>query len=567
MSRRIIEIENLQVRYPDSNSYSLVIDELEIYEGETVLVLGRSGSGKSTLGKTISGVIPHIEKGEVRGRLEVSNIDPRTAPIEDIVRRVAYLAQSPYDQVIFTRVVDEIRITIENIRGRADEKDVDHYLDLLGIGHLKYRNVRELSGGELQKLAIACILALDPEIIILDEPLAHLDPQSCREFSSIVEKLREMRKTLIIIEHRFRELVDPIDRGLIDRIVLLDNCKLASVIESREIVKNLKVLDSLGIILPLNCKLSILLNRELKSLSDLSIIEYVADLLSTLESRTERAREDNPLITIENLYAGYISMFRGLRRTVLWVLKNVTLRVLKGEVVGVVGPNGAGKSTLLRAILRIVPYIRGRIIIYGKEIKRIGDLRGLVGYVPQNPDLILIHDTVFREIFERARISCRNIKEAEKKAMNIARELGLSEVLHKCPHSLSRGQRFRVAIASVLALDPAVLLLDEPTVGQDEECIEKLGEIVKEHVRSGLGAIVVTHDLHFILDYVDRMYVLENGQVIAEGDPLDIMTSKIMDKIRLPVPDYVHIFKKLNVRFRPRELIEKISRRLCEHAS
>ncbi len=566
MSDIAVKMYNIDVRYSEAERSSLQVEELEIRRGETVLVLGKSGSGKSTLGKVISGVIPHVERGEVRGRLEVCGIDPRVVEIESIIRKVAYLAQSPYDQVIFTKVIDELKITIENVRGYITDDEIIRYLRILGIEHLKDRNIRELSGGELQKVAIACILAIDPEIVILDEPLAHLDPQSCRGFIDIVKKMRELEKTLIIIEHRFRELVELIESKLIDKIVLLSNCRLLTILSSDEVIKKLRLLDELGIILPINCKLALTLGVELKSLRDYTVLEIVLEKLRD-SSTNDKIVEDYHILEVKNLYAGYISKIRGLHRNIMWVLKNVNINVRKGEIVGVVGPNGAGKSTLLRSILKIVPHVRGIVNICGRRIKRLDDLRGVVGYVPQNPDLILCHDTVFKEIFERAKVSHRSIREAEKFVIDIAKELDLSELLHRCPHSLSRGQRFRVAIASVLALEPTLLLLDEPTVGQDEDCIEKLGQIIKNYVKNGRGAIVVTHDLHFIVDYVDRIYVINDGRIVSEGDPIDVMSSGIFKEIGLPVPDYVELFKRFNVKVRPREIVEKVRSLVCTYAS
>ncbi len=565
MSRLAIRLENLEVRYNESDKPSLSIDKLEINEGETVLVLGKSGSGKSTLGKTISGVIPHIEKAEVRGIVNVCGIDPRSVSIEKIIRNVAYLSQSPYDQIVFTKVIDELVITLENIKNEFDEKDVDKYLNILGIGHLKYRHVKELSGGELQKLAIACILALDPKILVLDEPLAHLDPQSCREFINIVKVLKELGKTLIIIEHRFRELTDIIERRLIDKILLLKDCKPIAILDSYNILNNLELLEHLGIILPLNCKLSLMLRRNLRSLVDYSIIDDVVHMISIdsgYEVRDRYYSNSSLLLSISNLYAGYFSKIGKEGRKIFWILRNINMNVKRGEIVGVVGPNGAGKSTLLRSILRMVPHVKGSITLLGQNVKKIGNLRRRVGYVPQNPDLILIYDTVYKEIYERARISTRSALEARRRTFTIVESLDLNDVLNRSPHSLSRGQRFRVAIAAVLALDPVLLLLDEPTVGQDEECIERLGEILREFVKNDRGVIVVTHDLGFVADYVDRIYVLNSGSIVAEGDPIDIMRSGIMDSIGIPVPEYVKVLSRHSVRVRPREVLEMLGRRL-----
>ncbi len=562
MSSRFIVLRDLEVIYPQQERPALTVDELEIDKGSTVLILGRSGCGKSTLGKVISGVIPHVERGIVRGVIEVAGKDPRIESIGKLIHTVAYLAQSPHDQTIFTRVLDEIRSVLENVRGEFEEQEVDHYLKILKIEHLKYRKVTELSGGEVQKVVIACVLAVDPQIVVLDEPLAHIDPKSCREFSNILKILREREKTVILIEHRFKELIRFIENKLIDLIVILDNGKIRHIIRPEEVFNRLKILKELGIAIPVNLELSIILNCRLRNCLDYRSVVLALELLKEKIRSVEREYEDfhnDVIISLRNLYAGYVKKFKGTKREVEWIIRNVNMDFKSGFIYGILGPNGTGKSTLLKAIIRQVPHVKGSIAIRGRKIRRIEDVFGIVGFVPQNPDLVLMYETVHRELMSRALIKYRNIKEAEKKVLEVCRDLNITELLDRCPHSLSRGQRFRVAVASVLVYEPDILLLDEPTVGQDEECIEILGDILRSYVKDGKVAIIVTHDLNFLMDYTDIAILLYDGEIISVDSPLRILSNvELVSRADIVSNEYVDVVSKFGIYVRPRELVKLI---------
>jgi len=280
--------------------------------------------------------------------------------------------------------------------------------------------------------------------------------------------------------------------------------------------------------------------------------------------------EDNcSTLKICNLYAGYISKIERFKRSILWILEDINVEFRGGLVYGVAGPNGAGKSTLLKAIIRQVPYLKGRIIFNGRIVKSIDDIRGIVGFVPQNPDLILMHETVYEEIFRRALVKYRSVNDAKRRVLEISKIFNIDNVLHRCPHSLSRGQRFRVAIASILAYDPDILLLDEPTVGQDEECIEVLGEVLRNYVKDKSKiVIIVTHDTNFLIDYVDKLLLISNGKIVCFGNPIDILSRRdILDTVGLVVNEYACVASRCGVYIRPRQLLDILYRYLRENAS
>ncbi len=534
----MIIIDKLKVTYPDG-TVALHDVSLKINKGELVLVLGRSGSGKSTLGKVLSGVIPHIEKAHVEGFINVAGLDPTRTDITSLSRTVTYLAQSPHEQVIFTYVRDELELVLYSRYGEKLEDYITKVVKSFGIEHLLDRRTSELSGGELQKVLIASIVLAGSEIIIFDEPLAHLDPESCRDFLKIVKELKQHDKTIILIEHRFSELIDLFRENVVDKVILLDNGKVVDVFPGENVLNKISILAQHGIRLPCNLAIATKFNIEVKSVDDDEILRLILEKDGTsIICKHEDSINGKTILEIRNLYAAYKRS--GLRGEYCWVLKDINLTVTEGQIVCVMGPNGSGKSTLLLAILRKVPYLRGTILIEGAKRR---NLRGYVMYIPQNPDLVLMYETVEKELLARARLSSRSRQEAYQKIKKIADMLGLSGVLSKNPQALSRGQRFRVAIAAALVAEPKLLLLDEPTVGQDEENVHALGSILRSYVNdSGAGAIVITHDVNFSIEYSDKIILLKDGKIIAQGTFCEVFSrEEVIKKCRILLNKYTRI--------------------------
>ncbi len=525
MSR--IVLEDLRVRYPREEDFAVRGISLTLEKG-FILILGRSGSGKSTLGKVISGVIPHVERADVEGRVEVFGIVPWEERPSDLPRKVTYVPQSPYDQVFSDTVMEEVLFVLENLG--IDDLDVGRRcLKLVGLDGMEDRRSDELSGGQLQKLSIACALALGSRVIVLDEPLAHLEPRSSRELMRVLVRLKSMGKTILLIEHRLRDVLPFCDQ--IDEVVLLDEGRVVDVIPGGELHKRADMLSNLGIRLPANFRASIYLKLDMRSPLDVSPLEKA--LLSTNPVHRD-CSAGKTVLEVENVWASYGGGY---------VLRDISLRLRQGRVYVVMGPNASGKTTLLRVMTGFLKPKRGRIIAMGRTIRSVKDSSGIMGYVPQNSDLILMFETVRRELEERA---VRNGYTGSIE--ELADRLLISNLLDKNPHSLSRGQRFRVALAASLALNPKILLLDEPTTGQDEECIEALGNVLREFVSSGGTAVVTTHDPDFALSYADDCIVIENGEVRSQGPPGDVLSDdKLVSELNLAKPMILSTCQKLGL--------------------
>ena len=552
MSR--IVIKDLYVKYPNSEDYALNNVNFEFKLGKLYLITGKSGSGKSTFGKVITGIIPQIEKAEVFGEINVLNHNPLNTNIYEFAKIATYISQSPYDQVISGYVEDELMFVLENL-GELNFNKIDTTLKYLGIEDLKNKKIDELSGGQIQKLVIANILLLNSKVIILDEPFAHLDPKSSRDLMELLIRLKSESKCIILIEHRLKDLVNYFNE--IDNVILIDEGKVIDAFPGCEIYKKTQLLKEYGLRIPINLELSLVCKIEICDSNDLKPIEVIVKQLSIPEKiETKLAENTSPIVEVFNLWFAYFKNN--------FVLKNINLKLNSSTVYTVLGPNASGKSTLLLNIAGILRPRKGFVKVLDKIIKSTKDTAGIVGYIPQNPDLVLMFESVEKEIKERAKSLIKSEIELSRFTLELARTLRVNDYLFRNPHSLSRGQRFRVALAATLALKPKILLLDETTTGQDEECISILGELIKNYVvKNNAVALIATHDIDFACNYTQKAIVLHNGQIYAIGNTIDILSrDDVVNACNLVKPITLEIFNKYGVKPVPdKELLNLVKLR------
>jgi len=500
-----VALRRVRVVYP-GGVVGLEVDWLEIEGPGLFLIVGRSGSGKSTLGKVIAGVIPRVERAEVTGEVK--------AP-----PRVAYLHQSPYDQVFSTYVIDEFLLAKELSGSR---RDVLEAAKLADVEELLGAKISELSGGQLQKVLIGVTLLLDFPLYILDEPLAHLDPRSAREFLSTMAKLKK-DGTILLIEHRLKEVLQ-IYRH-IDRIILLDGGKVVDVVRPKDVSAKAWLLSRLGLRLPLSLKCSLRLGVPAVDPLDPAPVEYALELYKRRDGAGEIGET---LVEVRGLYFSY-------GRRVVFAGASYTAR--SKSVYILFGRNGSGKSTFLHILAGVLKPKKGFVHVAGRA-----------AYVPQNPDLILMYETVESELLSRAKTWARSKAEAREYVLKVADALGVKPLMDRNPHALSRGQRFKVALAAALSSRPRALLLDEVTSGQDEESIEALGIMLREFVREDNIAIIASHDVYFALDFADYASVVVGG-LITEPKPVgDVLTDeRLLETGNLVAPPHLEICKKRGI--------------------
>ena len=526
----MIKIEDLTFSYSSIGRPSLKGINLEIGGGEFVLVTGPSGGGKSSLCRCLNGLIPHFYGGEIAGRVSVDGMDTLKHSTKELATRVGMVFQDPENQLVSMDVEREIAFGLENLAFPRDliARRIEESLDTLGIAGLRYRQIHELSGGEKQKVAIASVLALHPDILILDEPTSELDPKGAEDVLSVVTRLNdELGLTVIIVEHR-------LDRVLqyVDRLIVLSGGEIALDGGVGDIVsRRYRELVRLGVGVPPMLRLV----SELKERGiDVEHVPLtVKEGRAVLDKAFQKACGElavaggnggsRTLVETKRLYYTYPD-------TGLTALKNVSLRIDEGEFVAIMGRNASGKSTLVKHFNRLLEPAKGKVYVEGVDTAKatIAELARQVGFVFQNPNDHLFADTVEEEIgftmknlgFDRAEI--------ESRVDRMLAEFGLEGYRRRYPRSLSGGEKQRVALASVLAVRPGILILDEPTRGMEYRLKCELMRFLEEYRKLGNAVVLVSHDVELVAEYADRVILLSEGKIVVDGEKHEVMSRALL---------------------------------------
>ncbi|MEM0368573.1 MAG: energy-coupling factor transporter ATPase [Desulfurococcaceae archaeon] len=553
MVKVIIDVDDLTYYYPKSKTPALTNINLEIEEGEFVVIGGPSGGGKSTLCKILTGIIPHLYGGEIRGRVYVDGINVVEEGPRSIVGLIGAVFQVPENQIINLVVEEELAFALENlgVEPRIIRERINDVVKKLEIEHLRRRSTLELSGGEAQKVLIASALVLKPKILVLDEPLAHLDPYSGLTLLRLLSELHEKERiTILVFEHRLSNIVK-----YADKLVIL-NKRIVKMGEPRKVIHELLINDDHSIEVPVVAELSHKLGMNSIALDIDELIHINTSLHSIINqvhlinsSHIEKNTyvDSEKVITVSNLWYVYPNN--------KIALKNINLEIHRGEIVALVGANGAGKTTLLKHFNGLLKPTRGIVRIYGHDTrsKSVAELSNFVGMVFQNPLHQFFEERVIDEVLVAAKV--RNIPDAYEKAVNLLKFLGLEHCIDKSPFELSVGEQRRLAIASVLVYDPPILVFDEPTAGLDKGWKYELATLIGHLNRSGKTIILATHDVEFLTSlHVSKIIVMNNGEVVAQGSPRDILYQQdLLLSSRVIPPQIVQVVTKLSLsnRFRP----------------
>lgn len=505
----LIEIDNLTFTYGSRTAPTITAITLTVEEGEFVLVTGRTGCGKSTLLKALNGLIPHESGGTMTGCVRLCGRDTRDLTVQELSRSVGLVFQNPEDQIFATRVYDEVAFVLENA-GMDPEvvtSRVEETLRDVGLAGKENDSVHTLSGGQKQRLALAAVLAARPRAIVLDEPISQVDPQGASELLHLLVRLnRETGITVVVVEHRLQEVA-----AVCGRVVLMEAGRIVWDGATADLMSRPQILQDKGLRLPQSVEVCLGLNLLPPATSIRGAISRISTAFPDLnpEAVAEPAaaatqQEGEVLISLKDVYFRY-------RDQGADVLDGVSLTVRKGEIVAVMGANGAGKSTLLQLLNGLLAPRSGEVRVLGSRPR--AD-RGAVGQVMQNPDLMLFCPTVEREIAFGA---------ADRLMVaDLLAKLGLEALAGDFPLALSRGQRLRVALAAVLACRPAVLLLDEPTTGQDYAHIGAIAGLAGDFAAAGGAVVFCTHDAEIAAGYATRILVMKDGRLILDGGPRQV---------------------------------------------
>ncbi|GAB3603111.1 ABC transporter ATP-binding protein [Microbacterium aureliae] len=512
---------------------------LSVAPGEVVLLLGPSGSGKSTFTLATNGLIPRSVLADVAGTLTVGGADAATATVAELSTRVGMVFQDPDAQLVTGTLLDEVAFGPENLRmpvaevlGRAEAA-----LTEVGLWSRRRENPDRLSGGGRQRLAIACALAMGSPLLVLDEPTANLDPRGVEDvYRALRAVVAAGDRGILLVEHDLDEAVE-----LVDRVVVLDATG-AAVLDGTvdEIVRGeAERLLELGVWLPVTTLAALRLRRAGFRLDPLPL--RGDELRAALQDEPPpaglvRPHPPTPRVPGERLIdvAG-LTVRRGGRN----VLDDVGFTVTRGEIAAVVGANGAGKTTLLQAVGGVRRPPRGSVRIAGRDVSRLPEraLADTVGFVFQNPEHQFIAHTVFDELAHGLRL--RHVPDAQvrRRTTELLERFGLDGAAHRHPFTLSGGQKRRLSVATALVTGAEILLLDEPTFGQDRERAEELLALLHELNDSGTTIVLVTHDMQLVADHADRVIVLTDGRIDGDGGVREVLADDaLLDRAGLRPP-------------------------------
>ena len=555
----VINIEHLKYRYPGTEALALDDVSLTIEAGEFIGIVGANGAGKSTLSQAMIGLVPQFHKGAYGGSVRVytenapEGLLADKVPVSTLCEHVGLIFQNPFNQLSGAKdtVYGEVAFGLQNLGIEREEmkRRIETVLKQLDIWEYRDRNPFDLSGGQMQRVAIASILVMQPQIIILDEPTSQLDPQGSEEVFKVVDQLTEMGITIIMIEQKLEKLAK-----YCDRLILMKEGKMVAF-DTPDRIFSRDDLDEAYIQPPVFTRLCKRFNlknadgtypataegaKELfassgTKISDEEIWALIRENVTLLSQQELEAAKDTKVFTTKDLCFSYLENVPIFEKLNIEFDKRPT---------AIIGQNGAGKTTLVRLLKGLLKPVSGEVLFYGENIadKTVAMLADKVGYVFQNPD-----DQIFKyNVLDEVMFGPLNIgmSEADAKASSLkALELmGLSGKENENPYDLELHERKMVAIASVVAMDTDVIVLDEPTIAQDYKGRSKLGQMIRTLSKEGKLVIAILHDMDFVAESFERVIVMAHGKVLTEGVAEEVFAKDdILTEARLQKPYYLQL--------------------------
>lgn len=544
----VIEFKDFSFRYKHQNEFTLHDINLTINKGEKVLILGPSGSGKSTLGNCINGLIPFSYNGEIKGSCKVCGLETKDASIFKLSEHVGTVQQDSDAQFVGLSVGEDIAFSLENdmVPRSVMLEKVDEASKIVDMNDFLKSVPYNISGGQKQKVALAGILHNSVDILLFDEPLAALDPLMGMIAVDLIDKVHnDQDKTTIIIEHRLEDVL----YRKVDRIILINEGRIVFDTTPNELLRS----DSLktnGIREPLY--ISALKNAGIKfddsdileSINDLDISKYKDKVINDFKQSktTTKVVHNKKIIEVKNVsykYGDFVA------------LNNISFDIYEGEKIAVVGKNGAGKSTLAKLLCGIIRPSSGEISLNGDNYLKfsIKELGKLIGYVMQNPNQMLVKDMIKDELELALKLHNYDDNTIKERVEDTLRMAGLYGMRNWPISVLSYGQKKRITIASILALQPSVIILDEPTAGQDYNHYTEIMNFITElNEKHNITILFVTHDMHLAIEYTDRAIVFADGELIGDDVVYKILSNDdIIERANLKKTSLVTLANKVGI--------------------
>ena len=520
MKKPIIHFEDFSFQYQAQSEPTLKHINLTIYEGEKVLLIGPSGSGKSTLGQCLNGIIPNIYKGQASGQLLIKGQPAFDTSIYDKSNLVSTVLQDTDGQFIGLSVAEDLAFALENdmVALPLMREKVLRWAKQLDLEQLLDHRPQDLSGGQKQRVSLAGVLIDESPILLFDEPLANLDPKSGQDTIDLIDQIhREAATTTIIIEHRLEDVL----YRPVDRVVLVNDGQILFNGAPDDLLKT-ELLAENGIREPLYITALRQLGFDVASathLADLIKLELTGLSQNLTEQKAEQVdSRHEALLELDHVSFAY--------QNDRPILRDISLKIFKGERIAIVGKNGAGKSTLAKALCRFID-TEGEYHWQVQDIKgdSIKERAERIGYVLQNPNQMISTTMIFDEVALGLRLRGLAEAEIEERVHAVLKTCGLYAFRSWPISALSFGQKKRVTIASILVLNPEIILLDEPTAGQDQRHYTEMMDFLDELNQQGHTIIMITHDMQLMLDYSDRAIVVVDGQVLADQSPAQVLSN------------------------------------------
>ncbi|MGF1681275.1 ABC transporter ATP-binding protein [Photobacterium minamisatsumaniensis] len=545
-----IEFSNFSFKYWALEQPTLKNINLTIEKGEKVIIVGPSGSGKSTLGQCLNGLIPFAIKGETSGSLSINGRNTKDMDLHKCTSLVGTVLQDTDGQFVGLSIGEDIAFALENqmIELGSMHSIVEQTATMLELDDMLHLSPFDLSGGQKQRVSLAGVMVDDVDILLFDEPLASLDPKTGKSTIEIIDKLhKDTNKTVVIIEHRLEDVL----HCPADRIILMERGEIVANMTPNELLAS-PYLAQHGIREPLyltalkaaGC--SITSNDQPAYLETLNLDRFKPALVSWFSQDAElrQCKANTPLLEIKDLCYSY----DGQRTT----LDDVSFTVNKGEFVSILGKNGSGKSTITRLIMGVLEPDNGSIVFNGKDLAQssIFERSQKIGIVLQNPNHMISHHMIFDEVASGLRNRGMKESDVEAKVLATLELCGLSRYRHWPIDALSYGQKKRVTIATILVLEPELLILDEPTAGQDYYHYTTMMNFIRDlNAKLGITIIIISHDMHLVLEYTDRAIVIADSKLIADDAVNTIFSQPVLlEQANLTVTSLYTLADKLGIK-------------------
>lgn len=550
MTQPIISFKNFTFKYDSQAFPTLKNINLDINKGEKILIAGPSGSGKSTIGRCLNGLIPNIDTGDIEGECLVDGKNIQNTNLFDLSFTTSTILQDTDSQFIGLTVGEDIAFALENDCKPQNKirQTVHRWTDELNISHLLKQSPQNLSGGQKQIVALAGVLIDESPILLFDEPLANLDPASGVKTMALIDQIqKELNATVIIIEHRVEEVM----RQSLDRIILINDGEIVADKKPNDLLHENR-LEDIGVRSPLYLKALEKANIDIANIPDLTSVAALPDEPeighqlqdwvnhSILEGEKE---ETIPLLELKGV---------GHRYNKLQVnpLHDVTATINKGDFVSIVGQNGAGKTTLCRIICGFISN-EGRVLFNGDDLASLSikERSEKIGYVMQDPNQMISQKMIFDEVALGLRLRNYNKEAIKEKVYHALKICGLYPYRNWPISALSFGQKKRVTIAAILVLEPDLLILDEPTAGQDWKTYTEIMSFLNQLNEQGKTIMIITHDMYLMMEYTNRSLAFADGELIADTLPIKLLTEKsLIRKAALKRTSLYDLAKKYQLR-------------------